>query len=378
MMMWRRLTECWKKKKRRTTLHNIIDLKEGESSSNSRQNTEVKIASHKYEISVTSNLDFVKSKDDFFEEIKNDQSDNVSANDTWFEDHKLYARDELEPKLIKKLSELSYSEVHFIKRACPDKTNYLEKAKKIPNYLQYGPKFLPRETIATTWLASFPGSNSDILRELLESTTKILTGSDEERSDNFLAEGKIDKVWVVDSHWPYLQGEEFKAKKWIVLARDPVETLYLQYRKTLKDATNIYLDFEEFINDELPKYVKFHKYWMSIDRNIPVFIVKYEDLTNDPTKTITSIICYLLNWSTEDVKGSIIERLIKSSCRSIKIPVWSSKTFDVEPNLIDHIYYQTRELVDRLGLKDRVASNNHYDSMDIPCKQGSVLSFTLL
>ena len=92
-------------------------------------------------------------------------------------------------------------------------------------FLQETPKLIQSKKFSKTAIVSFPGAGSELLRIYLEKITKILTGSDCKSYPQFPANGMRNKVWIVNSHFPYQIGKWFLAKKWVLIVRNPVDTL---------------------------------------------------------------------------------------------------------------------------------------------------------
>ena len=45
-------------------------------------------------------------------------------------------------------------------------------------------------------------------------------------------------------------------------------------------------DFDDYVYNEIDNWVQFHEYWMSSDREIPVYIVRYEELLLNTNETL--------------------------------------------------------------------------------------------
>ena len=55
-------------------------------------------------------------------------------------------------------------------------------------------------------------------------------------------------------------------------------------------------------------------FWRDMD--IPVHIVRYEDLCDQPGKTIEDLVKFVLN--VEDISGTKVEKLVENACGSYK------------------------------------------------------------
>lgn len=313
----------------------ILEVKKSEPH-NSRVTTEVPCFGHKHSLSMTSKMNFLKS--------------NEMTNDDWGEESKYtddvsdYQIDALKKNSFimfdkkKTVDDLEYYDAYHKKHACPSAKKYLSKATAIPGYFIAEPKLLSKNQFEKVILSSFPGSGTEVLRYYLESTSKILTGSDTECSSStyytssapsFLADGKTNnKVWISASHYPHIEKEqEFEAHRWVLLVREPAETIKTYYKSTLKKANqddasftdiNKVNDMDQFINDASEEWVKFSEYWMSIDRKIPVYIIKYEDLISNPYSTLVNLFWFLLSCKKDNIKGTLIDLLIKDAVKKYK------------------------------------------------------------
>ena len=59
----------------------------------------------------------------------------------------------------------------------------------------------------------------------------------------------------------------------------------------------------------------FHDYWMNNQLNLPVYVVKYEDLLENPQKILSDIFEFLLD--IDDIRENMkVSELIKSAVTS--------------------------------------------------------------
>ena len=56
------------------------------------------------------------------------------------------------------------------------------------------------------------------------------------------------------------------------------------------DLDRGYDDFDGYVHNEIDNWVQFHEYWMSTDRETPVYIVRYEELLINTNETLRKII----------------------------------------------------------------------------------------
>ena len=64
----------------------------------------------------------------------------------------------------------------------------------------------------------------------------------------------------------------------------------LNQNKLFDDLTQRNGNFDDFIYNEIENWAQFHEYWMSPDREIPVYIVRYEELLLNTHEVLKKII----------------------------------------------------------------------------------------
>lgn len=169
-------------------------------------------------------------------------------------------------------------------------------------------------TRGVTLLASYPRSGNSLARSLLERTTGIVTGSDT-RPDRSLSrelaeqhklvgEGIVQNVAFVKTHWPERQGAmTVKASRAILLVRNPYDAIdsywnmnaTKSHTKTLtEDVYERFRDvFEALVENEIKIWNRFNRYWME-EVDIPVLLVRFEDLIQNPVRQLTRMMCFAL------------------------------------------------------------------------------------
>jgi hypothetical protein len=169
-------------------------------------------------------------------------------------------------------------------------------------------------TLGTTFLASYPRSGNSLARTLLERTTGIVTGSDT-RPDrtlsrelaetyNLVGEGVVRSVAFVKTHWPERVGNARVAgQRVILLVRNPYDAVdsywnmnaTKSHTRTVTDAVYAqYRDkFECLARNEIQIWLSFHQYWLS-NATIPVLVVRFEDLIQDPAGELRRILAFSL------------------------------------------------------------------------------------
>ncbi len=165
-------------------------------------------------------------------------------------------------------------------------------------------------------LASYPRSGNTLIRSYIERITGFYTGSDhnldlklnkELYELGMTGEGVIDDtVWVVKTHFPERLGHSpLKVNKCILLIRSPLDSLWSFFNMMAmrshnqaipEDKITILAEiWDTFIKDEVQTWNEFHEYWTKTPQKVPTYIVRYEDLMNEPVKTLTGIFSFLMN-----------------------------------------------------------------------------------
>ena len=158
-----------------------------------------------------------------------------------------------------------------------------------------------REQVA---LASFPRSGNSLMRDLIETVTRIVTGSDTKptrglsrqlREAGLAGEGRTDEtVWIIKTHWPERKGvAPFAVAKAVVLVRNPFDCLDSYFNMVLTSKHNSSVDeatyeqwsglWNEFVQNEAKVWSKFHRFWISkrdgrAGPPLPVHFIRYEDV----------------------------------------------------------------------------------------------------
>jgi hypothetical protein len=170
-----------------------------------------------------------------------------------------------------------------------------------------------RQQLAGSVLVSYPRSGNSLLRTLLERTTGVVTGSDT-RPDralskelaeihNLVGEGVTGNTAVafVKSHWPERTGNtaQLTAKRTILLVRNPFDAIDSYWNMnatkththTVTDAVyeRFHDKFEALVKKEIDIWLRFHEYWLHEQRQIPVLVVRFEDLIQDANQELVRI-----------------------------------------------------------------------------------------
>jgi hypothetical protein len=180
-----------------------------------------------------------------------------------------------------------------------------------------------RQQFAGTVLVSYPRSGNSLLRTLLERTTGVVTGSDT-RPDralskelaeihNLVGEGVSSNTAVafVKSHWPERTGNtvQLTAKRTILLVRNPFDAIDSYWNMnatkththTVTDAVyeRFHDKFEALVKNEIIIWLHFHEYWLHECQQIPVLVVRFEDLIQDANQELVRIFKFAFGQSQE-------------------------------------------------------------------------------
>lgn len=160
-----------------------------------------------------------------------------------------------------------------------------------------------------TLLVSYPRSGNTLLRSLLEAVTGVVTASDT-RADRTLSQALANKHDLVGeglcqppickTHWPERTGcRRFEAHRAILVVRNPFDAIISYWNLNLTNThTEKVIDevydrhrdfFQDLVRNEMRIWLEFLKFW--IDKSdIPVLIVRYEDLLLNPRRQLERIL----------------------------------------------------------------------------------------
>eukprot|EP00943_MAST-04B_sp_MAST-4B-sp1_P002859 g2859.t1 len=200
-------------------------------------------------------------------------------------------------------------------------------------------------------LASYPRSGNSLVRRLIESITGIVTGSDTKpgrgmaellRNNGLIGEGETtkEKVWVVKTHFPERTGwQKFKVQRAILLIRHPINAIKSYFHMQLTATHHLSLDPTEFEhlskvwNDhiilETEIWKEFHKYWLT--RDIPVIIVRYEDLLVNRESEMKRLYRFLYRTGNDD-NVVYSERILNAIKDLTSGHVYKPRSANVEPS----------------------------------------------
>ena len=166
-------------------------------------------------------------------------------------------------------------------------------------------------------LASYPRSGNSLARDVCERITGVVTGSDV-RPDRKLSralhsfglrgEGVVDEtVLIVKTHYPERLGyAPLSARRIVLLVRNPLDALvsYFNMMCTMSHTTTIAKDeydrfgaeWRSFVAEEIEMWHRFNSWWIerSMDLNVPLVVVRYEDVVRDRSAVARTLIDFLL------------------------------------------------------------------------------------
>lgn len=179
-------------------------------------------------------------------------------------------------------------------------------------------------------LSSFPRAGNSLTRSYLEKITGITTGSEAYSDITLQLIGLIgdghnadDNVWITKSHFPIaapFMVATFNINKQIYLMRNPLDVIVsvahmcMTISHELVPREQYHIDFPEFWNDWINQMTanlaSYHGYVLqTIGAAIPTYILRYEDLCNNPVASLTELMEFLME--VPSLKGSVCEARIK-------------------------------------------------------------------
>nr|CCA26282.1 conserved hypothetical protein [Albugo laibachii Nc14] len=167
-------------------------------------------------------------------------------------------------------------------------------------------------------IVSYPRSGNTLMRGLLEQVTGTYTGCDthpdrvlsrELQKFGMEGEGVVDdSVWFIKSHYPERLGwKSYKIKKAIVVIRNPWDAIDSYFNMTLTNSHTKSIhesQYERFadrwdgmLRNEIDVWMAFHRFWtQKVD--IPVIIVRYEDLMLHRAEMLRRVFCFITDTSS--------------------------------------------------------------------------------
>ena len=148
-------------------------------------------------------------------------------------------------------------------------------------------------------LIYFENSGENLLRFYLEQIFRIQTQTNIRKEflissiNNIFPkkEQDLNLFWVIPSDYPYRESNEYESVDIsiaIVLVRNPIEVIMSYLLKESLLLEEALKRADEMIN----KWKEFYKYW--INAPIPCYIVKYEELIDDPENILKDLSRFML------------------------------------------------------------------------------------
>ena len=136
-----------------------------------------------------------------------------------------------------------------------------------------------------------------------------------------------DSVWIIKTHYPEWCGfGKFEANKCLMVVRSPIDAVVSLWNMigTSTHDKSIHPEdfgkfpelFELFTTNEITVWRDFHKWWL--DKHIPTYIMRFEDLLSKPKEILTNVFRFLL--SADDISGTVIEALIAKATYTGEAP----------------------------------------------------------
>ena len=157
-------------------------------------------------------------------------------------------------------------------------------------------------------LASYPRSGNSLMRTMYERITLRVSGSDMRGglvAHDLVGEAAVsqNKVQFVKTHFPERRGTPpFEASRVVLLVRNPYDALESYFNlmmtgthtSSLTDEMRIKTNqiWEDMVRKEVQVWKEFHEYWLRQD--VPLLLVKYEDLIRYPYETMCRVIKFTL------------------------------------------------------------------------------------
>ena len=178
---------------------------------------------------------------------------------------------------------------------------------------------------AVAVLASYPRSGNSLLRTLYERTTLRVTGSDMRgglTAHDLVGEAatQTNCVQFVKTHFPERRGAPaFGVNRAVLLVRNPYDAMdsYFNLMTTNTHTTSLTEEqrarsmeaFAEMAKKEIQVWRDFHEYWLQQD--IPLLVIRYEDLIRYTDKVIAKVIRFVLEINDMRFFESRIDRCIR-------------------------------------------------------------------
>ena len=217
-------------------------------------------------------------------------------------------------------------------------------------------------------MASYPRSGNTMLRSFLDRVLGVPTGSEADNTKGLMhkleeygltGEGVYDKfVWVVKTHWPERFGTfVFPSNRAILLVRSPLDciiSLFHMLASSSHDKSISEADFKifstlwnEWQEQEIKIWAEFHEFWLRCNDQIPVHIVRYEDLCQRPKDALTEMMKFLFN--VEDIADTRIEKFVEMHVTMAPPKVYEPRAGKIDGNRSKYTKKQIQRYVEEAG-----------------------------
>lgn len=178
---------------------------------------------------------------------------------------------------------------------------------------------------AVAVMASYPRSGNSLLRTLYERTTLRVSGSDMRgglQKHDLVGEAatQTNCVQFVKTHYPERMGAPpLRVDRAVLLVRNPYDAMesYFNLMTTNTHTSSLSEEdrkkhekiFADMARKEILVWRDFHEYWLS--RNIPLLVIRYEDLIRYTDKVVAKVIKFVLEVKSMKFFEERIDRCIR-------------------------------------------------------------------
>jgi hypothetical protein len=231
---------------------------------------------------------------------------------------------------------------------------------------------------AVAVLASYPRSGNSLLRTLYERTSLRVTGSDMRgglQKHDLVGEmaTQANTVQFVKTHYPERMGQPpFRVNRAVLLVRNPYDALesYFNLMTTNTHTASLSADerkkhekiFAEMALKEILVWRDFHEFWLN--SNIPLLVIRYEDLIRWTDKVISKVLKFVLEINDMKFFEERIDRCIREE-QIEKLGSYKPRSGGIGKSLTKGVY--SPELLQQInvGILETMAKFG-YDEMFVP------------
>lgn len=132
-----------------------------------------------------------------------------------------------------------------------------------------------------------------------------------------------DTVWICKTHYPspVFRAKEADFNKVLCCVRQPLDTLaslmhfFVSFTMDKPIAGEFEKDapefWEKFVMDQTDHFKKYHDMVIkdAVEKKVPYYFIRYEDLVNSPLDSLEKSFCFILN--VESIEGTVIQKRIR-------------------------------------------------------------------